>query len=84
MAFLFELVNAGLVPSYYSNEGAPIPERTQLRVCSKSQGFRPKSPGNQGFSWLLEQTLTPGPMKSLRFTVSLQNGLVIHNPGFNG
>jgi hypothetical protein len=56
-AFLFVLVNAGLVPSNYSNCGAPIGERTQL---------------------------TPGPMKSLRLTVSLPNGLVIHNPGFNG
>ncbi len=56
-AFLFELVNAGCVPSYYSNGGMPIPERTQL---------------------------TPGQMKSLRRTVSLPDGLVIHNPGFNG
>jgi hypothetical protein len=56
-AFLFELVNAGLVPSDYSNSGAPIRERTQL---------------------------TPVPRKSWRRTVSLPNGLVIHNPGFNG
>jgi len=29
-AFLFQLVNAGFVPSDYPNHGTPIPERTQL------------------------------------------------------
>jgi len=29
-AFLFKLVNAGFFPSDYSNQGSPIPERTQL------------------------------------------------------
>ncbi len=57
MACLFGLVNAGLVPSNYSNRSAPISERAQL---------------------------TPGPVKSSRQTASLRNGLVIHNPGFNG
>jgi hypothetical protein len=57
MAYLFRLVNAGLVPSNYSNRGAPISERAPL---------------------------TPGPGKSSRYTASLRNGLVIHNPGFNG
>jgi hypothetical protein len=57
LAFLFKLVNGGSDPGDYSNQGTPIPERTQL---------------------------TPGPMRSLRRTVSLQDGLVIHNPGFHG